>query len=54
MPEGSHKMPPFKWKVESSGLHKRREKLYAEFAKISGKNECCIHEIAKREKKNSC
>lgn len=39
----------FKWKGKSSQLDKERKKLYAEVAKIYGKNKSCVREIVKKE-----
>ena len=41
-------------KVEVKILNKERKKLYAEVAKICGKNESSICEIVKKEKENLC
>ena len=43
-------MPPLREKVKVLYLTRKENKLYAEVAKISGKNESSIHEIVKKEK----
>ena len=49
VPKRSHQAPPSGEKLNA--LHKERKKLYAEVAKIYGKNQSSIREIVRKEKK---
>ena len=50
MPNRSHKVLPLTEKVKVLNLIRKEKKLYAEVAKIYGKNKSSIRETAKKEK----
>ena len=50
MPKRSRKRLPLNEKVKIFDLIRKEKTLYAEVAKIYGKNESCIHEIVKKGK----